>query len=184
MWQDGANLGGGDYMTINQNKKVIHIITPYDDDIIILNKQLNNTYIYFGNKGILQYEKQAIQDKNATNFSSSVSIGRAISKSNRFYKNSSWDLIDKSQEEEIDYSEIKRRNLPKKLQNMSDEALKKYVNMLGKERAVIKNKMNEFDKKRRAYITSKRQESAKDNELESVILKAIKKQAIKKKYKW
>jgi len=184
MWQDGANLGGGDYMTINQNKKVIHIITPYDDDIIILNKQLNNSYIYFGNKGILQYEKQAIQDKNATNFSSSVSIGRAISKSNRFYKNSSWDLIDKSQEEEIDYSEIKRRNLPKKLQNMSDEALKKYVNMLGKERAVIKNKMNEFDKKRRAYITSKRQESAKDNELESVILKAIKKQAIKKKNKW
>ena len=184
MWQDGANLGGGEYMTINQNKKVIHIITPYDDDIIILNRQLNNTYIYFGNKGMMQYEKQAIQDKNATNFSSSVSIGRAISKSNRFYKNSSWDLIDKSQEEEIDYSEIKRRNLPKKLQNMSDEALKKYVNMLGKERAVIKNKMNEFDKKRRAYITSKRQESAKDNELESVILKAIKKQAIKKKYKW
>ena len=184
MWQDGANLGGGEYMTINQNKKVIHIITPYDDDIIILNKQLNNTYIYFGNKGILQYEKQAIQDKNATNFSSSVSIGRAISKSNRFYKNSSWDLIDKSQEEEIDYSEIKRRNLPKKLQNMSDEALKKYVNTLGKERAVIKNKMNEFDKKRRAYITSKQQESAKENELESVILKAIKKQAIKKNYKW
>ena len=184
MWQDGANLGGGDYMTINQNKKVIHIITPYDDDIIILNRQLNNTYIYFGNKGILQYEKQAIQDKNATNFSSSVSVGRAISKSNRFYKNSSWDLIDKSQEEEIDYSEIKRRNLPKELQNMSDEALKKYVNMLGKERAVIKNKMNEFDKKRRAYITSKQQESAKDNELESVILKAIKKQAIRKNYKW
>ena len=135
MWQDGANLGGGDYMTINQNKKVIHIITPYDDDIIILNRQLNNTYIYFGNKGILQYEKQAIQDKNATNFSSSASVGRAISKSNRFYKNSSWDLIDKSQEEEIDYSEIKRRNLPKELQNMSDEALKKYVNMLGKERS-------------------------------------------------
>ena len=184
MWQDGANLGGGEYMTINQNKKVIHIITPYDDDIIILNRQLNNTYIYFGNKGMMQYEKQAMQDKNATKFSSSVSVGRAISKSNRFYKNSSWDLIDKSQEEEINYSEIKRTNLPKELQNMSDEALKKYVNTLGKERAVIKNKMNELDQKRRAYITSKQQESAKENELESVILKAIKKQAIKKNYKW
>jgi hypothetical protein len=67
---------------------------------------------------------------------------------------------------------------------MSDEALKKYVNTLGKERAVIKNKMNELDQKRRAYITSKQQESAKENELESVILKAIKKQAIKKNYKW
>jgi hypothetical protein len=132
----------------------------------------------------LQYEKQAIKDKNATKFSSSVSIGRAISKSNRFYKNSSWDLIDKSQEEEINYSEIKRTNLPKELQNMSDEALEKYVNTLGKERAVIKNKMNKLDQKRRAYITNKQQDSSKNNELESVILKAIKKQAIKKNYKW
>lgn len=184
MWQDGANLGGGDYMTINQNKKVIHIVTPYDNDIIILNKQLNNTYIYFGNKGMIQYKKQANQDKNADKFSTSVSVGRAISKSNHFYKNSSWDLVDKSEEEEIDYSKIKRTNLPKKLQNMSDEALKKHVNTLGKERAVIKSKMTELDKKRRVYIASKQQESSKDNELESVILKSIKKQAIKKNYKW
>jgi len=40
MWQDGAKLGGGDYMTINQDKKVVHIVTPYDDEIIILNKKL------------------------------------------------------------------------------------------------------------------------------------------------
>lgn len=184
MWQDGANLGGGDYMTINQNKKVVHIVTPYDHDIIILNRQLNDTYIYFGNKGMIQYKKQAKQDKNADKFSTSVSVGRAISKSNHFYKNSSWDLVDKSKDEEIDYSKIKRTNLPKKLQNMSDEALKKHVNTLGKERAVIKSKMTELDKKRRVYIASKQQESSKDNELESVILKAIKKQAINKNYKW
>jgi hypothetical protein len=184
MWQDGANLGGGDYMTINQNKKVVHIVTPYDHDIIILNRQLNDTYIYFGNKGMIQYKKQAKQDKNADKFSTSVSVGRAISKSNHFYKNSSWDLVDKSKDEEIDYSKIKRTNLPKKLQNMSDEALKKHVNTLGKERAVIKSKMTELHKKRRVYIASKQQESSKDNELESVILKAIKKQAINKNYKW
>ena len=44
--------------------------------------------------------------------------------------------------------------------------------------------MTELDKKRRVYIASKQQESSKDNELESVILKSIKKQAIKKNYKW
>ena len=55
-------LGRGDYMTINQNKKVIHIITPYDTDIIILNKQLNETYIYFGDKGLNKYQKQVVQD--------------------------------------------------------------------------------------------------------------------------
>ena len=184
MWKEGANLGGGDYMTINQNKKVIHIITPYDNDIIILNKKLNKTYIYFGNKGAVQYEKQAMQDKNATKFSSSVSVGRAISKSNRFYKNSSWDLIDKSEDEIIDYSEIKRIDLPKDLQKMSDIELKGHVEKLREERLLIKKRVNQLDKKRRTFIAKKQQESTKENELESVIINAIKKQAIKKNYYW
>ena len=184
MWKEGANLGGGDYMTINQNKKVIHIITPYDNDIIILNKKLNKTYIYYGNKGAVQYEKQAMQDKNATKFSSSVSVGRAISKSNRFYKNSSWDLIDKSEDEIIDYSEIKRIDLPKDLQKMSDIELKGHVEKLREERLLIKKRVNQLDKKRRTFIAKKQQESTKENELESVIINAIKKQAIKKNYYW
>lgn len=184
MWKEGANLGGGDYMTINQNKKVIHIITPYDNDIIILNKKLNKTYIYYGNKGAVQYEKQAMQDKNATKFSSSVSVGRAISKSNRFYKNSSWDLIDKSEDEIIDYSEIKRIDLQKDLQKMSDIELKGHVEKLREERLLIKKRVNQLDKKRRTFIAKKQQESTKENELESVIINAIKKQAIKKNYYW
>lgn len=184
MWKEGANLGGGDYTTINQNKKVIHIITPYDNDIIILNKKLNKTYIYYGNKGAVQYEKQAMQDKNATKFSSSVSVGRAISKSNRFYKNSSWDLIDKSEDEIIDYSEIKRIDLQKDLQKMSDIELKGHVEKLREERLLIKKRVNQLDKKRRTFIAKKQQESTKENELESVIINAIKKQAIKKNYYW
>ena len=85
MWKDGANLGGGDYMTINQNKKVIHITTPYDNDIIILNKKLNKTYIYFGSSGFSKFKKQAIQDGNAEKIATDVSVKRAVSKSNRLY---------------------------------------------------------------------------------------------------
>ena len=184
MWQDGANLGRGDYMTINQNKKVIHIITPYDTDIIILNKQLNETYIYFGDKGLNKYQKQAVQDENADNYSSSVSVGRAISKSKRFYNNSTWDLVDKSQDEEIDYASIQRLNLPVELQQLSNSELEEHVNLLSKKRMSIKKKINQLDKKRRVYITNKKSVSAKKDELESVIIKAIKKQAIRKNYSW
>ena len=125
MWQDGANLGGGDYMTINQNKKVIHIVTPYDYDIIILNKKLNKTYIYFGNSGFSKFKKQAIQDGNAEKISTDVSVKRAVSKSNRLYNNSVWDLVDKSEKEVIDYSKIDRKKLTKELQALSDAELKK-----------------------------------------------------------
>lgn len=184
MWKDGADLGGGDYMTINHNKKVIHIVTPYDDQIIILNKKLNKTYIYFGHSGSVKFANQSRQDINAEKLAAPVSVKRAVSKSSRLYKNSAWDLVDKSEEEEIDYSKIKRKQLPKELQNMSDKELEKYVEKQKKIRADIKAQINELNKKRRAFIAKKQRESTKKDELESVMIKAIKKQAMKKNYSW
>ncbi|MEQ6125223.1 vWA domain-containing protein [Pseudotenacibaculum sp. MALMAid0570] len=184
MWQDGAELGGGDYMTINHNKKIVHIVTPYDDQIIILNKKLNKTYIYFGSKGRSKYANQAIQDTNAEKLAAPVSVKRAVSKSNRLYNNSAWDLVDRSEKEEVDYSKVKRNQLPKELQKMSDAELKKYVEKQKKIRSEIKTKINELNKKRRAFIAQKQKESSKKNELESVMIKAIKKQAMRKNYSW
>ena len=184
MWQDGANLGGGDYMTINQNKKVIHIVTPYDYDIIILNKKLNKTYIYFGSNGFNKFKKQAIQDGNAEKIATDVSVKRAVSKSNRLYNNSVWDLVDKSEKEVIDYSKIDRKKLTKELQALSDAELKKHVKTQKKKRSEIKKQINELNKKRKIYVAKKQQESTKKNELESVMIQAIKKQAMRKNYKW
>jgi len=184
MWQDGANLGGGDYMTINQNKKVIHIVTPYDYDIIILNKKLNKTYIYFGSNGFSKFKKQAIQDGNAEKIATDVSVKRAVSKSNRLYNNSVWDLVDKSEKEVIDYSKIDRKKLTKELQALSDAELKKHVKTQKKKRSEIKKQINELNKKRKIYVAKKQQESTKKNELESVMIQAIKKQAMRKNYKW
>ena len=184
MWQDGANLGGGDYMTINQNKKVIHIVTPYDYDIIMLNKKLNKTYIYFGSSGFSKFKKQAIQDGNAEKIATDVSVKRAVSKSNRLYNNSVWDLVDKSEKEVIDYSKIDRKKLTKELQALSDAELKKHVKTQKKKRSEIKKQINELNKKSKIYVAKKQQESTKKNELESVMIQAIKKQAMRKNYKW
>lgn len=66
---------------------------------------------------------------------------------------------------------------------MADNELKKYVEKQRKKRILIK-KISELDKKRRAYIAKQKNESTKKNELESVILQAIKKQAERKNYMW
>tara|TARA_R110002073_G_scaffold89852_5_gene212458 strand:- start:26150 stop:27265 length:1116 start_codon:yes stop_codon:yes gene_type:complete len=184
MWKDGANIGGGDYMTINQNKKIVHIITPYDDRIIILNKKLNKTYIYFGHRGYSKYASQAEQDDNAKKLNYAVAVKRTVSKSNRLYSNSSWDLVDKSEKEKVDYSKIERKQLPENLRNLSDTDLKKYVEKQRKVRSEIKKEINELNKKRRAFVAKKQKESVKKNELESVLIKAIKRQAMRKNYSW
>lgn len=183
-WKDGAELGGGDYMTINQNKEIVHIVTPFDDAIIILNKQLNNTYIYYGNRGKQKFSNQSKQDSNALEINQSVVVKRAVSKSNRLYENASWDLVDKAKKSAIDYSEIDRKKLPVELQKKSDEELKKYVEEQDKIRSKIKVKINELNRKRKIFIAKKQNESMKKGALDNVIIQAIKKQAKAKNYSW
>lgn len=183
-WQDGATIGGGDYMTINHNKKIVHIVTPFDDEIIILNKKLNKTYIYYGNDGFSKYSNQKIQDSNAESLDEVVIVKRAISKSSRLYSNSAWDLVDADKNKKIDYTKIKRQKLPKELQNKSVSEIKIYVKEQAKKRKEIQNKIKELDLKRRKFITKKQKEGNKNNELDNVMIKAIKRQAKLKNYSW
>ena len=182
-WKAGAILGKGEYMNINQNKRIVHIVTPYDDEIIILNRRLNKTYIYYGNKGRANYTKQAVQDSNASEMAEEVVVARAISKSKKIYNNSSWDLVDAEKKESINYNKIDKSTLSKDLQNKTAKELKQHVAKLSKERAEIQKLIQETDAKRRKYIASNKKNNA-DDELESVMLKAIKKQAKNKNYTW
>ncbi|MBU3010427.1 VWA domain-containing protein [Polaribacter vadi] len=184
MWKNGADLGGGDYMTINQDKKVVHIITPYDDDIIILNKKLNATYIYYGNAGYSKFSNQKTQDENALEMNEAVVVKRAVSKSSRLYENSNWDLVDADKKEKVDYKSIEKKKLPKILQNKSATEIKNYVKQKANERAEIQKKIKELDIKRRSFIAKKQKEGTQKDVLNNVMIKAIKRQAELKNYTW
>ncbi|PLX14274.1 MAG: hypothetical protein C0598_01675 [Marinilabiliales bacterium] len=56
-WKDGAYIGGGNYMNIDQDEQYVHIKTPYDDKIVDLNNQLNSTYIAYGDLGKDSYTR-------------------------------------------------------------------------------------------------------------------------------
>ncbi|WP_158839024.1 vWA domain-containing protein [Polaribacter sp. L3A8] len=184
MWKDGADLGGGDYMTINQDKKIVHVVTPYDDDIIILNKRLNKTYIYYGINGYSKFSSQKEQDMNAEFLDEVVIVKRAVSKSSRLYDNSSWDLVDADKKQKVDYNKIEKEKLPKELQNKSEIEIKNYVKSKAKERTEIQQKIKELDAKRRSFIAKKQKEGSNKNELDNVMIKAIKRQAKLKNYAW
>jgi len=183
-WQDGARLTHGDYMTIDHNEKIVHISSPYDDIIIQLNNQLNDTYIYYGDTGRSKMKLQAVQDSNAAELDEVVVVKRAVSKSSRIYKNSSWDLVDAEKEEGFSYSKVDKKSLPAQLQNKSSDEIKKYVAQQGKKRQEIQQKIQELNTKRNAYVAKERKETNANNGLESAMLNAIKKQAKQKDYIW
>ena len=183
-WQDGARLTHGDYMAIDQNEAVVHIASPYDDVIILLNKKLNDTYIYYGSNGRSKMALQSRQDDNAAELDEVVVVKRAVSKSSRVYKNSTWDLVDAEKEKGFSYSKIDKKTLPTNLQNKSSEELKKHVTSQSKKRKEIQQKIKELNTKRNVYVAKKRKETQQSNGLESALLKAIKRQAKTKDYVW
>jgi len=181
-WRDGATLTSGEYMTIDHNQKVVHIVSPYDEVILKLNAKLNETYIYYGNQGRQKMVLQSTQDENASALNDVVSVKRAVSKSSRIYKNESWDLVDAEKGKAFDYAKIDKTTLPAHLQDKSAVELKKYVAEQSKKRSAIQKEIQALNLKRNAFVRNQQKETSTG--LESALINAIKKQAALKKYHW
>lgn len=181
-WKSGATLTGGEYMAIDHNKQIVHINTPYDDVIIKLNSKLNSTYISYGAMGSKKLELQSQQDNNAMELEEAVAVKRAVSKSSGMYKNSSWDLIDAAEDDEFDVAAVKKEELPKALRDKSKAELTAFIGEKKAERTKIHKEIQELSAKREIYISEHAQQEK--GELESAMLKAIKRQAALKRYKW
>ncbi|GAA4234782.1 hypothetical protein GCM10022291_15020 [Postechiella marina] len=181
-WKDGASLTNGDYLAINHNKATVHIASPYDDAILILNKKLNKTYVAYGHKGESKIKVQAEQDINASSYSKANAVGRTISKSSHLYKNKSWDLVDAEAEQEIKIEDLKQDVLPKELKGKSPKEIKSYIDNKRNERASIQKQIQDLNIKRKVFLS--KQKNEKHNGLENAMTKAIKTQAKKKQYIW
>ena len=182
MWKHGADLTYGEYSAIDHNHQTVHIATPYDDIILQLNNQLNDTYIYYGIRGAQKRSMQMEQDQNAKSYSPANAVSRTISKSSGFYKNKSWDLIDAAEDEEFEIDEIAEEQLPIELQDKSTAELKKHIAEKSAKRKEIQQKIQELNKKRVEYIKTNSKKN--DTSLETALLNAIKSQGKKKSFSW
>lgn len=183
-WKDGADITGGSYISIEQNQKTVYIPTPYDAQIDQCNERLNNTYIYYGKSGSHKKEMQATQDKNAESYGQANKVERAISKSSHAYKNSTWDMVDASREDEKVITETKAEDLPSEMKGMSAEQRKTFVKQKSEERRKIQRKIQELNKKRQEYIAAHTPQESKDAMLDAAMIKSIKEKARTKRLVW
>ena len=182
-WKDGAILTGGEYMAIDHNRQVVQIDTPYDTMIIELNSKLNKTYISYGSLGQSKIRAQTDQDANAMEVAAGVAVKRAVSKSSRLYRNSSWDLVDAAEDDDFDVSKIQPDALPHALKGKSNEEIESFIQEKKSERLAIQREIRNLNASREAYITKNQKAGAK-GELENAMLEAIQKQAARKNYTW
>lgn len=183
-WKSGADITGGTYMSIEQDRKTVYIPTPYDERIDAANDRLNSTYVYYGATGAYKKENQMSQDKNAESYSKENKVERAVSKSSHAYKNSSWDLVDATKDNEKVLLETKEEDLPKEMKGMTADQRKVYIKQKSDERKTIQLEIQSLNKKRMEYIASHTSQANKEAMLDAAMINAIKQQAKTKNLTW
>lgn len=184
-WKQGALLGEGQAMNIDQNQVAQHIPSPHDAKITELGKKLNGTYVAYGVRAREAKERQAVQDVQAEGVSEGASVQRSVAKAGRLYDNASWDLVDKLKAVKGDWSQIKEEELPDELRKMPVEERKAFVTKMAAEREQLQKQINELNQAREAFVAAKRKEMAEANgekTLDQVMIGAVREQAAKKAF--
>jgi len=183
-WKNGADLTHGTYMNIDQDQRTVYIITPYDARIEILNKQLNDTYIFYGRSGASKKRLQAEQDDNASRYGAANAAERAVSKSSHAYDNSSWDLIDANKKDSKVIENADRDELPEEMKNMSTSERKAFIEKKSKERAQIQKEIQSLNEQRKEYIAQQKKSGQQNETLDDAMIQAIKQKGKSKNFVW
>ena len=181
-WQDGALLADGKFMNIDQNQAVVHFEAPQDAEIVRLSTALNDTYVAFGTQGNDSFARQSAQDANALSLApQGAALNRAVAKASLNYRNSNWDLVDAVKENKVKLGELKKEELPKELQELSDSERKDYLDRKAKERTELQTKINELNKQRTQFVAEKIRNTPA-NTLDAAVVTAVREQAAKRNY--
>ena len=177
-WQHGAQLAGGDYMHIDHNHVVAHIVAPQDKRLAELNAQLNKTYVPYGASGAKKLERQARQDKRNQQESIALLAERFKSKVSSLYSNEEWDLVDAVESGNINLKEIDTDKLPAPMQAMAPEQRQDYIQENAEQRRNIRQEIQALTEARDKYIAEKRRESAEKsvNTVNDALISAIHRQ--------
>ncbi len=166
LWKDGANCSTGDYFNINSDARIVHIDTPYDQKIGQYNDSLNATYYGYGYDGIRKKEMQVSQDFNAESQSISSKADRASAKASVNYKNSSWDIVDAVEENQVDIAKLKDEELPVELKGKTEAEKIAFIEDTKQNRAKFQKEIQELSVERQKFIDEEMKKKSSETEVD------------------
>ncbi|MFD0893131.1 VWA domain-containing protein [Luteolibacter ambystomatis] len=184
-WHDGAALGGGKYMAINQDRAVVNIPAPQDKEISDLGIELNKTYLGYGKDRAAGSARQQEADKDASaNAKAGAGVNRAVTKAGGNYRNATWDLVDAARDKKVDPAKLAEAELPEAMRGMKPEDRAAYIEKAAKERAAIQEKIVTLNREREAFVAEemKKQAAKSDQTLDEALVETTREQASARGY--
>jgi hypothetical protein len=183
-WREAARAADGQFASIDQDKGIVTISTPFDAKLAELSGEVNKTYVAYGRQGAEKRSLQFRMDAASAQASPSVAASRAVAKSGGQYRNAGWDLVDAREQKDFDLSKVKKEELPAEIQTMSVEQQRMFLDEKAAERAKIQKEINELNVKRQNYISDEMKKSGQstDKAFDAAMLAAIRTQAEKQHF--
>jgi len=178
-YRELAALGKGRFAHIDHNQGTVAVATPYDQELARLSSEINRTYVAYGKVAREAIERQSAQDENAEAAGAPAAAERAAAKAGRLYRNATWDLVDKMEEEGFDLASIAEADLPDDLKQLKPEERLAYLEKKRDERKEIQAKIQELTGKRDAFVRAEMDKKQLDDSLalDRALKDAIREQA-------
>jgi hypothetical protein len=163
-WDAIAQLGGGDFLQVEQSGGAVAFESPFDAEIAKLSARLDATRLYFGN----EEEKARMHDKMAATGklqegASLASLARRgvfnAGEGGRANLLGEKELVDAVSSGEVALDEIDSDALPEELRPMAPAEQAEYVAGLARERAEIQQRISDLADDRSAYLAKKVEEA-------------------------
>ena len=169
-WRQFSTLGGGEYLEIAADGASVMVPTPYDGPIDELNKKLNGTYLPYGRRGEAAASNQRAQDSNALRFGGVyANSSRALAKASSQYRNSEWDLVDKSLEPGFDLAKVPVDDLPPAMQVMTPEQRLSFLQKKQAERADLQKQLLDLGAKRAEFLRKANEKVGRRDSFDSAV---------------
>jgi len=167
VWQDIAQLGDGRFIPIPQDGgELVVIETPYDDDIIILQKDINGTVIPYGPKKQQKRVEEKTRQLSQVAAAAPASASDMASYLNKRAKVSSeavtgdGDLVSAVASGRTTLGSVKDEDLPDDLRKLTPEQRKAELDRQTQTRKTLNEKLAVLVQKRDAFVADKRRTAA------------------------
>jgi Mg-chelatase subunit ChlD len=178
-WRKICQLAEGSYVQISADGgPVVVVKTPFDEELFKINNELTRNTLTYG-KAEMQAAGEAKKDASLKLAPGAAAERAAFQSKNKIA--ASYDLIDGINKGTVKLRELKKEELPKELQGLTEEQQKAYLQKVEKERTVLQQKAIELDKKRQAFIAEELKNQSKadpsKNSFDQQVLQILQNQA-------
>ena len=159
IWKEIAQFGHGRYISIPQNGgEVVIVVTPFDDDILHMQEELDGSIVPYGSDGQKQELNKKMAAKAAAPDSVKIDNSGFYSKRKiaREVVTGRGDLVSDVSNDNASLSSIAESDLPDDLKAVPVPQRKQWLDQKLKSRKVLEDKMSGLIAKRDAYVFEQR----------------------------